>query len=1641
MFRYLVAFGLVFLSSGFAFGLSGGGLVDDPWVIGSLPDFDEFAGDSGFWGGRVRLDVDIDLSGRTYSTAVIAPDQNMNGIPFTGVFEGNGYVISNLTIHYTNGYYNSLGLFGRIYGSVAEVRNLGLQNVNISGEYYSDFIGGGLCAYNDQGTITNCFTFGSISGGDYSSYLGGLVGKNFGGRISNCYANVLISGYEKLGGLCGVSSGAITNSFASGLISGYGNLGGLCGRNSSAITNCYATVSVNGWDYSLHLGGLCGSNFGTITNCYATGSVNGGDYSGYLGGLCGSNDNGTISNCYGTGSVAGGENSGYLGGLCGSKSGGTISSCFWDVERSELGMSGDDNYGATGKTTLQMQTASTFTNAGWDFDPDDGDEADWWMPIEVYPKLSFQEIAYTAPSEISLAVNKSGKIQIDVFSKAGEVLNWNISGYDSCGWIISVAPDKGSSTGPGDTITVTIDIDSTGLIVGDYTCQLILSANNGISFSVPFLLHVNLLSGSGTVDNPWLIQSLADFDVFAGDSSYWDDYVRLDVDIDLSGRTYSSAVIAPEEDVMPWDFDSIPFTGVFSGDGHVIRNLTIDTAGADICYLGLFGQIKGLGAMVKNLGMVNVDVTGGDDSYSLGGLCGRNDEGTISNCSATGGSIVGDGSVGGLCGSNGGTISHCYATGTVSGVSYVGGLVGSAGTWGVISNCTAYSNVTGATAGGLVGSNYGSLISGCSSEGIVTALCDEVDTVFVGGLVGNNQYSYENRAVMANCYSTCSVIADAGSYIIAGGLAGSASGVVSNCHASGSIDIVNCPEFVIGGLIGSSFATISNSYADCTVIANSDYFSDRNFVKVGGLVGHAVYAVEQCYSSSFVATDIYESYNVHIGGLVGLSRSTVNNSFWDTEASTLETSDGGEGKATTEMKQQGTFAGWDFVNGTADGEDDVWRICEEKDYPRLWWEPEIVVFTGGDQFYINSIPRSVSLDASGSCNASSYQWRQISGPSVLVKDSEQATATFEPTELGVYVFEIDASNGSENAMEQVTVYIEERYDSGTGTKDNPYVISTAEQMNEIGLHEVDWDKHFVLLQDISLEFYTGEQFNIIGPCVDWEFRNSPLNVPFSGVFDGRGYRISNYTYHSTEAYYVGVFGYVAGEIKNLSLIDVNVDIGTGWVAGSLAGLVVGGSISNCHAAGYITGDDEVGGLLGANDSGSIIYCSSSVSVVGNNKIDKFAGGLISYNSGIVSNCYATGDVTGAGIGGLFSGQWFGIAADCYATGTVTGNNHQGAPVGGLIGMHSRLSLTINCYATGTVSNRSMVNLGGLVGNVGGGTFSNCYWDTTTSGYGIMCGSDYAGVDAGCDDSFGKTTVEMMQQGTFAGWDFGVTWTIDEGVGYPKLRGPYAGDFDYDRDVDFADFIVFAEAWGSTADETDSWNHQCNLHAVDEVIDISDFGVFAEHWLVDLSLAGYWAMSESTGSTADDSSAYGRDGTLLNMDDGDWVEGKVGNALAFDGVDDIVRVFGYPGVGGVESRTVCAWIKTVDTEGEIIGWGATGVAGGRWVIRTEGDGYLRVEVGGGAIVGSTVVCDGGWHHLGVVLDNDGTPNVNEIRLYVDGVKDDLGWNESDQVVNTSLGPDVRIGVWKPGHRYFEGLIDEVRIYDRALSVEEIGALAE
>ena len=391
--------------------------------------------------------------------------------------------------------------------------------------------------------------------------------------------------------------------------------------------------------------------------------------------------------------------------------------------------------------------------------------------------------------------------------------------------------------------------------------------------------------------------------------------IDCSVDTNEGGALYNDGA-----GFVPIGNNSEYYNGIFDGQGFTITGLHINRNETD--YVGLFGYVD-LAGEIRNVNLVDVNITGFED---VGGLVGSS-SGTITNSSSTG-TVTGSSTVGGLVGSNSGTITNTYSTGNVTGSSdYVGGFVGTS--YGTITNSSSTGTVTGSSSvGGLVGDSSGT-ITNSSSTGTVTGSNN------VGGLVG---YS---SGTITNTYSTGTVTGI--SYV--GGFVGNNGETITNSFSTGNVTGSN--DYV-GGFVGSSGGTITNTYSTGTVTG----ITSGN---VGGLVGYNEYGI---VTNSYSIGYVIGSNNV--GGLVGSNSGTITDSFWDNETSGQETSSGGTGKTTAEMKNvsiftdqnsEGLTTAWDFVDNP---NDDVlgynsWDInlLTNNGYPFLSWQAPRVLCSAG----------------------------------------------------------------------------------------------------------------------------------------------------------------------------------------------------------------------------------------------------------------------------------------------------------------------------------------------------------------------------------------------------------------------------------------------------------------------------------------------------------------------------------------------------------------------------------------------------------------------------------------------------------------------------------------------------------------------
>jgi len=187
------------------------------------------------------------------------------------------------------------------------------------------------------------------------------------------------------------------------------------------------------------------------------------------------------------------------------------------------------------------------------------------------------------------------------------------------------------------------------------------------------------------------------------------------------------------------------------------------------------------------------------------------------------------------------------------------------------------------------------------------------------------------------------------------------------------------------------------------------------------------------------------------------------------------------------------------------------------------------------------------------------------------------------------------------------------------------------------------------------------------------------------------------------------------------------------------------------------------------------------------------------------------------------------------------------------------------------------------------------------------------------------------------------------------------------------------------------------------------------------------------------SVGGLHGTLVGIPE--FVPGQQGQALSLNTrtVTDYVQITGYQGILGASAITVAAWVKTSSTAtGAIIGWGPN-TARKRFGFRIDA-GRLRTEHHGGNVQGDTVMNDDTWHHVAVTVQANATISHPEVQLWLDG-QDDTRPTTDPDTYDLSADQDVSIGR-RPASddRYFIGQIDELYIFDRALSRAEIAGLA-
>ena len=664
------------------------------------------------------------------------------GKRFTGIFDGNNKTISGL--YYNNSETSYVGLFGCV-GKGGTVKNVNVTDSYVSGKNSV----GGICGYNNGGTLQNCHNTGKVSGNSkvggvcgrnnegtlYKSYnegevtgtmiVGGVCGENYhnsdssnNSTVNECYNTGNVTGTSNyVGGVCGTQvKGTVQECYNTGKVTGaitgeFGCIGGVCGWNSNGILEkSYNTHTVSGTKF---VGGVCGKNNNTVNGCYNTGTVTGTGES--IGGVCGQNKN-TVNGCYNTGDVSG--KGSKVGGVCGdnyhvsdSSNNSTVNGCYntGNVTGTEYvgGVCGEN----TGKVENCYYLAGTSANAV-------GNGTDG-TNCASKTKLQFQNgaVAYQLQSDL-------GETATQVWGQtlgknASPVLAWQT---EDCKQVYhptsGTHPCKGGYNNTGD-----------GTLAHKY--------ENSACIYCGEPEPPNFEGGYYQITNEAQLYWFADQVSNKGQTNI---NAKLTADITLNSNVLNeNGELNTGANFTPWTpigTNTNPFTGTFDGNNKTISGLYFNDSGKDD--VGLFGCVGEHGKVI-NVTLADSYVSG---KSTVGGICGWNDGGTLQNCHNAG-TVSGAYFVGGVCGSNGNgtgssstTIQECYNTGKVSGKSWVGGVCGQ-NTGGTLEKSYNTNTVTGTGnyIGGVCGDNYNSgTVKECYSYSTVRNVCGD------------------NSGIVENCY-------------------------------------------------------------------------------------------------------------------------------------------------------------------------------------------------------------------------------------------------------------------------------------------------------------------------------------------------------------------------------------------------------------------------------------------------------------------------------------------------------------------------------------------------------------------------------------------------------------------------------------------------------------------------------------------------------------------------------------------------------------------------------------------------------------------------------------------------------------------------------------------------------------------------
>jgi len=1327
----------------FAFSGAGSGTEADPYVITTPAQIQEMRSNLS---AHYKLGNDIDMVGINH---VPIGD---SGSSFTGILDGDGYKIMNFTVN--NPTRDNVGLFG--YADGAIIKNLTMEDVNITARRCVGSLAGVFSNTSIPGLITmveNCSVSGNITGSD--SYVGGLIGlaiTSASESIARSYSTATITATRPMagyGGLVGYVNGslAIKESYFAGEISGAFSAGGLVGAVASgsnrriSAENCYSIGKISA---SNAVGGLAthvswNVSIG-VTNSYSASIL--------------SSDN--LYSLDKQGLVT------YEMAVC--------DNSYFDGQKAE------ETNNSCARFTMDMISQDCYDN--WDFDsiwaidengsypylrnlpkPDnvydfssdafidgDGTEADPYILTDAeHIKLMgcAPEAHYELGADIDMAGINHIPIGISDSSFKG-VLDGN--GYK----ITNLTVDMPYTDAVGlfgymeDAVVKNLLLEDVsingkyyvgaiaGFLNNNSGSQRAAIKNCGVTGSI-ISEHNNSVNAGGVVGNisntfPVAIENV---------------YVNADVSILTNSGSAGGIVGTASGDL---ELKESYFTGSVNGS----------TAG------GLFG----VAGYSKNIIIDNCFAIGSISGANTGGLMGIPSKANVQNliqqitnsyaaCSLTNNKK-------GLAGET--TIINSYFDSEKSEI--LNDL--NSRTTILMVKSTNYSSWDFNSVWAIdEGESYPYLQSLPKPEAVEVDTA-ELDIMAGDGTVDNpyiitkssqiekislgssSHYKLGNDIDMSEInhvpigtqstpftgaldgdgYKISNLTVDLPSMYYCGLFGYAVNPIVKNVYLE---DVNINGRSHVGGLVGA-IKIDSNSergYIENCGVSGAVWGA---YEYVGGLVGYFsgdrgvgnTYRIEQAYSTATIT--VINSARSCVGGLVGYSAADVGiyKSYFAGTISGVDSAGGfiGYSQYTIIIEDCFTAGNISAINNSGGfiptySKDQVinnsYSICflEAPDGHRY----------GLTAALHNSDPGQVSFQYTDSF----YNWARA-----LSINNEGARTASEMTHINNYAgWDFDNVWSIDEGMSfpylknlpkpSLVLDIADSYsvfEEGNGSKVNPYIVSTSDDIKNMAYF-------------LGAHYRLGNDIDMVG------INHQPIGIPvapFTGSFDGNGYKITNLTIDRANTSYVGLFGGTnEAELKNIVLDNVNIS-GNSFVGALVGGLVGSASpnftslVENCSVTGSVSARGYVGGLFGQITGNTLKI--NRVSMVGN----------VSTSGSKVNRC--------GGIAGALNGQV--EFNDSYFVGELTTTTYSGLIAGGSVfNSSTEQFIAKNCYAIG----RSLITVPIRYGRV---QSINSYVSVVDPSTGLH-------------NSITKTTAEMHQQSTYENWDFANTWCIEEGVSSPQLR--------------------------------------------------------------------------------------------------------------------------------------------------------------------------------------------------------------------------------------------------------------------------------